>query len=389
MEITCEKNSLSTALSLASKAINSRSPLPILSHILMRTENQNLKIAATDLDLGISLELAVESIDSGAVACPSKLLNEIISKLPSQPVRFRSHYDGRLELSCGRSRFEISTLPAEEFPSMPKFSVGKGLSVPQKLLKMAIKRVILAVAQLDESRTVMMTGVLLRKEGQKLLLVGTDGRRMSYQCIAIDSDLEFEPVIVPGRAMQELSRLLGETNEPVDLLFSDGQVFCRLNDPGQGLQALSLHCRLLDGVFPDYRKVLPSGFTRKVRVGRDPLLSALQRMLILAQEKLSPNLVLFEIEEEMLRISAHTPDLGVGSEEVNVCLEGDALKIAFNGRYIVDVLGHLDCEEVVIEFQDDSRSAQISIADSEDFRYVIMPVKLREPAAEEASASVA
>jgi len=389
MEVTCEKNSLSTALSFASRAINARSPLPILSHVLMRTENQNLKIAATDLDLGISLEFPVETIDSGAVACPSKLLLEIISKLPAQPVRFRSHYDGRLELSCGRSRFEISTLPAEEFPSMPKFTVGNSLSVPQKALKTAIKRVILAVAQLDESRAIMMTGMLLKKEGHQLLLVGTDGRRMSYQSIAIESDVEFEPVIVPGRAMQELARLLGDSSEVVDLLFSDGQVFCRLHEPGQGLQSLSLHCRLLDGVFPDYRKVLPAGFTRKVRIGRESLLAALQRMLILAQEKLSPNLVLFEIEEETLKISAHTPDLGIGSEEINVCLDGEALKIAFNGRYIVDVLSNLDCEEVMIEFQDDSRSAQISIADSQDFRYVIMPVKLREPVAEEVGASVA
>lgn len=383
MEIICEKNTLAQALQFTSRAINARSPLPILSHVLLNAEHDSLKLAATDLDLGISLEFPVEVVDSGSVACPAKLLGEIISKLPSAPIRLRSHYDGRLELTCGRSRFEIGTLPAEEFPSMPKFGQGNSICVSQKLFKAAIKRIILAVATAEESRAIM-TGVLLHINQEQLLLIGTDGRRMAYQELVTESAFEKVSIVVPGRAMQELARLMGDSPDPIELLFSEGQLFCKISDTGQqGIAYVSLHCRLLDGIYPDYNKVLPKSFTRSVRIGREALLAALQRMLILAQEKLSPNLVVFDIHEDLLKISAHTPDLGIGHEEVNIVLEGEPLKIAFNGRYIVDVLSTLDCEEIVLNFQDDSRSAQLSISDTLDFRYVLMPVKLRESVQEE------
>jgi DNA polymerase-3 subunit beta len=383
MEVICEKNTLAQALQFTSRAINARSPLPILSHVLLNAEHDSLKLAATDLDLGISLEFPVEVVDSGSVACPAKLLGEIISKLPNAPIRLRSHYDGRLELTCGRSRFEIGTLPAEEFPSMPKFGQGNSICVSQKLFKAAIKRIILAVATAEESRAIM-TGVLLHINQEQLLLIGTDGRRMAYQELITESAFEKVSIVVPGRAMQELARLMGDSPDPIELLFSEGQLFCKISDTGQqGIAYVSLHCRLLDGIYPDYNKVLPKSFTRSVRIGREALLAALQRMLILAQEKLSPNLVVFDIHEDLLKISAHTPDLGIGHEEVNIVLEGEPLKIAFNGRYIVDVLSTLDCEEIVLNFQDDSRSAQLSISDTLDFRYVLMPVKLRESLQEE------
>lgn len=376
MEITCEKNVFSQALATAARAINNRSPLPILSHVLLQAEDGRLRISATDLDLGVLTEVPTDITESGSVACPARLLMEIVSKLPSAPIRFRSHHDGRIDIHCGRSRFEISTLPAEEFPSLPRRSEGLQVRLPQKQFKAIIRRVGLAVASADESRAVM-TGVLIKFSGNEMTMVATDGRRMAcqiYHCA--DYSGEELQVIVPGRAMQEIVRLLSDGDEFIELSLADGQLHCQVND-------VSLHCRLLEGTFPDYRRVLPKSFQRSCRIGREAFLGGLQRMLVLAQEKQSPNLVVLELSEGLMVISANTPDVGVGQEEIALVLEGEPLKIAFNGRYIADALSILEVEEIEIHFQDDSKSAVLSPYGEEGYSYVLMPVRLREAISEE------
>ena len=378
MEITCEKNSFSQALATAARAINSRSPLPILSHVLMKAEGGKLRLSATDLDLGVVTDFPVDITESGAVACPARLLSEIVSKLPGAPIRFRSHHDGRIDIHCGRSRFEISTLPAEEFPSMPKPAEGIQIRLPQRQLKSIIRRVVLATASVDESRAVM-TGVLVKFSGTEMTMVATDGRRMACQFYACPESLgEGVQVIVPGRAMQEIVRLLNDSDELVELSLAEGQLHCQVGD-------VSLHCRLLEGTFPDYRRVLPTSFQRSCRIGREAFLGGLQRMLVLAQEKQSPNLVVLDLSEGQLAISANTPDVGLGQEEISAVLDGEPLRIAFNGKYIADALTILEAEEVRIDFQDDSKSAVLSHYGEEGYSYVLMPVRLREAVNEESS----
>ena len=381
MEIICEKNIFTQALATAARAINSRSPLPILSHVLMQAEDGRLRLSATDLDLGVVCETSVNIVESGSVACPARLLTEIVSKLPGAPIRFRSHHDGRIDIHCGRSRFEISTLPPEEFPSLPKAFEGTRIRLPQKQLKSILRRVVLAVASAEETRAVM-TGVLLKISGQEMTLVATDGRRMAHQLYSCPESLgegDSLQVIVPGRAMQEIVRLLSDNDELVDMALADGQLHFRVND-------VSLHCRLLEGTFPDYKRVLPKSFLRSCRIGREAFLGGLQRMLVLAQEKQSPNLVILDLSEGVLAISANTPDVGLGQEEISAVLEGEPLRIAFNGRYVADALAILEAEEVRIDFQEDSKSAVLSPFGEEGYSYVLMPVRLREALSDEQQA---
>ena len=377
MEITCEKNIFAQALGTAARAINPRSPLPILSHILMQAEGGRLRLSATDLDLGVVIEIATDITESGAVACPARLLGEIVGKLPGAPIRLRSHHDGRIDLHCGRSRFEIATLPAEEFPSLPKEQDGTRVRLPQKTLKTMIRRVNLATATADESSRAVMTGVLLQLSQGDLTMVATDGRRMAYHhCNLPEQAQEEFQVIVPGRAMQEIMRLLNDSEEAVELTLAEGQLHCRVAE-------VSLHCRLLEGTFPDYRRVLPKEFQRTLRIGREAFLGALQRMLVLALEKQSPNLVVLELSEGQLVLSANTPDVGLGQEEIAVVLDGAPLKIAFNGKYIADALSILDSEEVQLDFQDDTKSAVLSTFGESNYKYVLMPVRLREAVTDE------
>ncbi|MBT9586232.1 DNA polymerase III subunit beta [bacterium] len=371
MELECEKNHLVQALQVVSRAINTRSPLPILSHVLFQSRGEELSCTATDLDFGVVISVPASGIDSGSVACPARLLGDIVAKLPGAPVRLKAQADGRLHLHCGRSKFEISTLPAEEFPGIPQPGDLPQVGAPQKLLKSAIRRVAFATASSEESRAVM-TGVYTHIDGSLLTLVATDGRRMAYQEITIDNPDSLQvQAIVPGRAMQELSRLLGDGDEPVFFSLAQGQFYCRIGN-------VSMHSRLLEGVFPDYRRVLPQSFQRFGRVGRENMLGAIQRMLVVAQEKQSPNLIVMDLETDLMTLSANTPDVGVATEEVAVVYEGEPLKIAFNGKYVVDALSVLDCEEIELDLQDDTRSGVIRPYAQQDYKYVVMPVRLRE-----------
>jgi DNA polymerase-3 subunit beta len=379
MEFECEKNHLAQALQVAGRAINPRSPLPILNHVLFQVQGDRLRCTATDLDFGVVMEVPASSVDSGSVACPARLLGEIVAKLPGAPIRIRATSEGRLSVLCGRSKFEISTLPAEEFPGVPVASDTSQISVSQKALKTALRRVIFAVASSEESRAVM-TGVLTHIEGNRLTLVSTDGRRMAYHEVEIDNSEGISShAVIPGRALAELSRLLSDQDEAVYFSLGKGQFYCTVGE-------VSMHSRLLEGVFPDYQRVMPTTFQRHLRIGREVLLSAIQRMLIVAQEKQSPNLLVMELESEVAVLSANTPDLGLAREELGAVYEGEPLKIAFNGKYLADALSVLDCEEVDLDLQDDARSGVLRPCESSDYKYVVMPVRLREPIEEVAQA---
>lgn len=371
MQVDCEKNNLVQALQVVSRAINPRSPLPILSHVLFQAQGEELSCTATDLDFGVRINLVASTLDSGSVACPARLLSDIVSKLSGAPVRLRATPEGRLHLTSGRSKFEMATLPAEEFPGIPQAGESPQVGVPQKLLKTALKRTTFATASSEESRAVM-TGILCNLDGEQLTLVSTDGRRMAYQQLTVENPEGLQvQAIVPGRAMQELGRLLGDNQDPVYFSLAQGQFHCSLG-------GVSMHSRLLEGLFPDYRRVLPESFQRSVRVGRENLLGGLQRMLIVAQEKQSPNLIVMELDGDTMQLSANTPDVGTAQEELPVIFEGEPLRIAFNGKYLAEALSVLDCEEVDIDLQDDNRSGVLRPLGEHDYKYVIMPVRLRE-----------
>lgn len=373
MKLTCEKKSFEEAILASARAINSRSPLPILSHFLIEASNDQLKITATDLDVGLSIIIEADIIEAGAITCPARLLNEIVSKLPAGKVSIATLNDGRINLSCGSAKFELSALPAEEFPSLPEIEENYSICLPQSSFKNSIKQVAIAAASSqDESRTVM-TGILLKINNNLLTLVATDGRRLACNqqplnsIGAVEEDLN---VIIPARALIELSRLL-DSDEPITMsvgkslaLFSFGR--------------LTVHCRLLEGHFPDYTKVIPTSFLYSCRLGRDDFLAGIRRMLVVAQEKKSPGLIKLRFTQDKLYLSANTPDLGSGEEFFPVVFSGEELVIGFNGKYLIDGLTVIDSDEVQFDLQEDSKSAVLRVLEDNSYRYVIMPIKLRD-----------
>lgn len=374
MQIQTEKALLQEALETVSRAVNSRSPLPILSHVLLVATETALHLTATDLDMGLRVTIPCHTVHTGSVCLPAALLKEIVGKLPSGLVGLHAEQEGRITLLSGRSKFVVTTLPAEEFPTLPESNAAR-IDLPQKALKDAIRGVMPAVAKSDESRAVM-TGVRVELEGGHLVLVATDGRRLAWTRYEVSTD-EGQVVIVPGRALTEVARACTDTEDPIALRLQDNQLFVAVRN-------LEMHCRLLEGVFPDWKRVLPTEFQRFCRVGREALKAGLQRVLVVAQERQSPNLVVLDFAEDRLLLSTNTPDMGFATEEMPCVLDGPPLKIAFNGRYVLDSLAVLSCEEVHLDLQDDTRSAVLHEGDP-NLRHVLMPVRLREAVPEEGS----
>jgi DNA polymerase-3 subunit beta len=288
-------------------------------------------------------------------------MGEIVSKLPAGRVELETLSEGRMLLSCGSSKFELSTLPAEEFPSLPSMDEGSSAQLPQDALRSVIRQVAVAAASSQEESRAVMTGISIGLEAGALTLVATDGRRLACARKSVQVPLIGEEslnVVVPARALIELSRLVGNEGD-VSLSVGKSQAFFRFGN-------YSLHCRLLEGRFPDYTKVVPTSFSRVCRVGREDFISGLRRMLVVAQEKRSPNLIRLRFSEDTLHLSANTPDLGSGDERLPIVYEGDELTIGFNGKYLVDGLSVLESEAVIRPLGDTS------------YDYVVMPVKLRD-----------
>jgi len=371
MHLDCEKTVLENALGQVSRAISSRSPLPILGHILMEARGDELRLTATDLNVGVQTSIPVRVHEEGATTCSARLLADIVNRLPAGPTTLQTVREGSLKVNSARARFEVATLPAEEYPTLPVPEEASSLRLPRKVLKAMVARVGIAAAEVDESRPVM-TGILTILESSRITLVATDGRRLARMACNLEQDGGGEArVVIPARAMHEMVKVFGEGEDEVEVCFGDSQAFFRV--PG-----IQFHCRILEGTFPDFNRVIPQSFQRTARMGREALASALRRMIIVAQEKDSPHLVRMEFDPDRLTLSANTPDLGSAREEIPALLDGEPLTIAFNGKFVLDCLSVMDSEEVQLDLQDESHSAVLRPLEDSSFDYVCMPVRLRE-----------
>lgn len=372
-----EKPLLEEAWAQVARAINSRSPLPILSHVLVGFQGDTLRLFATDLDLGLRRAIPAQISEECEIAVPGKLFGDILSKLPSAPITFEREQEGQLVIKCGRSRFVVQTLPGEEFPAWPESKAYPDINLPQDTFRKMVGHVSRAVAPTDESRAVM-TGVLVEIDGDQLVTVSTDGRRLAFaQHILPDGLNQQTQAIIPGKAIAEVARTCTDKDGMLRVRLGEGQLWAA------GSSGVEVNARLLEGRFPDWKRVIPDEFQRVCRISRDALASGLKRMLIVAQERQSPGLIVFDLAGERLELAANTPDLGYGVEEIPCVYDGTPLKIAFNGKYVLDALQALACEEVVLDLQDDTRSAVLREWEQESFLHVLMPVRLREAVPEE------
>lgn len=374
MKIHIEKEKLEKELSKIIRAVNSKSPLPILAHILLKTEKENiLNMYATDLEIGIENKINIEILKEGSFCIPAKVFLDIISYLEDEDLVIEKK-ENIVEIRSNNKIYKINVLPEEDFPKIPQLGEFPTLYLKQSELKDILRDCVFAAASSEETQAVL-TGILIYMKGQFITLIGTDGRRLAK----VENKLKEifpkeEKFIVPSRSLNELLRIIEDKKEEVKIYTTPYQVFFCFDKT-------IFYSRMIEGQFPNYEKVIlkEKDIILEFVIKREKFLKSLRRISILACEKETPNLVKFEISKDKLVITASTQDLGKAREEIEIkTKKGENLKIAFNSKYIIDVLTNLKEEEVELKLKDERSPGIIKPVGRDNFIYAVMPVEVRE-----------
>lgn len=363
MKFRCERDALSEALATAGRAVSSRGgSLPVLAGLRLELQGDALSITGSDLDLTINVQLDVAGTDDGVIVIPSKLVSDVVRSLSSGAVELEVQ-DSDAHISGGRSDFTLRTIPAEEFPKVTPVD-GDGVTLEVGEFALALKQVVSA-ASTDDSRPIL-TGVLMTTEGAGLRLVATDSYRLSVRDLPgtsiLDDDQE---VLVPSRALGELSRVLGD-KETVTITLGEREASFSSGN-------VTLTTRLIEGVFPNYRGLIPSDHPNNLVVNRSELLDAVRRVRLLAQESTPLRLAMSADGVELIAV---TQDVGEAHESLEANYEGDDLTVAFNPEYLLNGVDVAPGEEIRLETVDALKPAVLRVVGDEDFLYLLMPVRV-------------
>ncbi len=377
MELKIATSELSKALGRSQGIVEKKSTMPILSHVLLEARKDQLIVSATDLDLAVSSEHkeGCEILKDGAVAVSARHLYDIVRALPEQQVTLKKAHNNYLELRSGPSEFRIVGLPAEDFPTLPRFEKVPFGEIDPKLLLDMVERTYFAVST-DETRY-NLNGVFFEPSADALRLVATDGHRLALVERQVGGTFGLKRgVILPKKGLQELRKLLAEAAEAGAEAGGETKLGFVENSAIVHRPGVTLSMRLIEGLFPDYRQVIPKGSDRAVKLGRDRFQETLRRMSLLSTDK--AHAVKLELVKGTLKVSSQNPDLGEAKEEVPVDYAGEPLKIGFNARYILDVLSVVQSKDVTFELADDLSPGVLRGGEEADqgFTAVVMPMRI-------------
>ncbi len=380
MEFNVNKDELVQCLYLIQGVVENRSPLPILSHVLISSgetgeDAARITLAATDLEISIRQQCAAQVKDAGSITASARKLYEIMRELPPGQVSLRSSGDDKVVVTSGTSRFQISSLDPKEFPSVKDKAEADAtapeafVQLPGATLREMIEKTLFATSA-DETR-LNLSGVFLETDTDgKLRMVSSDGHRLAL--IEKEVEAEKQPdwpnVILPKKGMVETRKIVERGEDEVGVAVSESVVRVKKD-------TTELSMRLVEGEFPDYRQVFPKDHTHRVEFQRDAMLSALRRILILTTERSRG--VQVQFEKEKITLSVNTPDVGEGREEVATSYAGDGLSIGFNARYLVEALNVMtEGSDAVLSLKDEMSPGLLQSQESSGFSYVIMPMKI-------------
>jgi DNA polymerase-3 subunit beta len=375
MELKIGVPELAKALGRSQGIVEKKSTMPILSHVLLEARKAGqLVVSATDLDLAVSSEHGCEVLKEGALAVSARHLYEIVRALPETTVTLKRGQNNYLEVKSGSAEFRIVGLPAEDFPALPRFDKVPFEDVEPALLLDMIERTFFAVST-DETRY-NLNGVYFEPVAGSLRLVATDGHRLSLSERPFPGTFGLKRgVILPKKGLQELKKLLaeaaesGEEKPEAKLGFLENSAIFRR--PG-----VVLVMRLIEGLFPDYKQVIPKAGEKVVKLGRARFGETLRRISLLSSDK--AHAVKLDLSKGVLRVLSQNPDLGEAKEDVPVEYEGEPLKIGFNARYLTEVLTVVQSGEVQLELADDLSPGVLRGTEEPDqgFTAVVMPMRI-------------
>jgi DNA polymerase III subunit beta len=367
MYFEISREALIKPLQLVTGVVERRQTLPVLSNVLLVLDNGQLSLTGTDLEVELVGRVATDGISTdGEITVPARKLIDICKSLPEDAVLKFETDDGKAILRCGRSRFTLSTLPAEDFPSVEETPGTLEFTLPQQALKGMLDSTSFAMAQQDVRY--YLNGLLFEVSTDYLRVVATDGHRLALHTEKLKIPVVGRTqVIVPRKGILELTRLLSDGEEPVHLLIGSNHIRAKTEN-------FTFTSKLVDGKFPDYDRVLPKGGDKVLTANRNDLRPALNRTAILSNEKFRGIRLLLSKDE--LKILANNPEQEEAEEIINVEYAGPPLEIGFNVSYLIDVLGVLTSESVQMILLDSNSSVLIQAMEGSPALYVVMPMRL-------------
>jgi DNA polymerase-3 subunit beta len=376
VKVSCLQENLAKGLSIVGRAVASRSTLPVLSNVMLATDNGRLKLSTTNLELGINCWVGAKVETEGSTTVPARLLTDFINSLPPEPIDMELAVRTQtLNARCARFEANIKGIDAQEFPIIPTTEDAEhAIRLEPEDLRQMIDQVVFSAAT-DESRPIL-TGVLARFEEDRLTMAAADGFRLSVRGAplgqAVDETIE---IIIPARALGELARISADQEEWVEVFITPAR-----NQILFHLQDIDLVSQLIEGKFPNYRQIIPTSHTTRTVLDTSGFLKAARVSHLFARD--SANIVRVEIapgDELMpghLTLAATSAELGDNVGQLDATIEGDAMEIAFNAKYLIDVLSVVDAAQVALETTSSASPGVLRPVGDEDFVHVIMPMHL-------------
>ena len=369
MKISCLQENLAKGLSIVGRAVASRSTLPVLSNVLLATDNGQLKLSATNLEIGVNCWVGAKVEEDGAITVPARLLADFVNSLPPERIDMELDLSTQtLNLKCARFESNIKGIDAQEFPVVPTAAMAVddatvAIKLEPESLRMMIEQVVFAAAT-DESRPIL-TGVLIQFKEDNLTMAAADGFRLSVKAISLkQSPSDLHEVIVPARALTELSRVAADQEQPVEVIITPARKQILFH-----LEGVDLVSQLIEGKFPDYKQIVPKGYATRSILDTASFLKAARVSHLFARD--SANIIKLEITP-----IATSAELGDNVADLDASIEGDPLEIAFNAKYLIDVLSIIETPQVALETTAASSPGVIRPLGDDQFTHVIMPMHI-------------
>jgi len=362
MKIKLEKDQMVAGIQIVQNIVSSKATLPILSNMLLETRSNKMNLNTTDLDIGISCEIPVETLEEGAITIPAKRFSDIVRELPAGEITITTKKNNQVDIEGNKCRFKLVGLPKEEFPKFPDFKDKEVIKIGQSIFKEMIRLTSFSVSH-EESRYVL-NGILLEISGDTIRMVATDGRRLAK----IERKLETANkkdvgVIIPLKAIQEIFRNLTDEGN-ISFITGTNQVLFDVN-------GTLIASRIIEGEFPNYSQVIPKPVTPKIKIVTADFLSAIRRANLLSTPDFQA--IKFEVFTDKLVISKTTPDVGESREEIAAEYGGKEMIIGFNPQYLIDMLKNISAEKIELELSGPDKAGVIRIG---DYLYLVLPMRI-------------
>lgn len=362
MKLQVTQENLNRALNSVSRVANSRGTLPILANVLIKTTNNRLSLAATNLDIAITHYIGAKVSEEGSITVPARLMQDFVSSLPEGVIELDLK-DSKLHVTTDKYQSVVNGIMADDFPVMPAISAGKNWTMDGAAFKQGLQQVVFAASN-DETRPVL-TGVLLQTDGGKLHMAATDSYRLAEKQLATSK--EDVQILVPASAMQDLLRVLGDSEDKIKVTHDEQQVLFQVGD-------VELVTRLVDGKYPDYKKLIPEKFATEARLKRADLVNVTKVSSLFARESAGSVTLEVDSKASQLSIRSVASQLGENTATADAKVTGSG-NITLNSRYLLDALNALSGDEVVFSFNGKLEPTLLTDPAADDYKHVIMPLK--------------